>query len=130
MLIDRQSSGRGAWVRLFDETAAGLSFPIDGKHVTEAEIMDMMSDPDPDVRRKAGLARSEVLAANSRIMGLILNTIAKDKQVDDKWRNFTRPVSSRNLANDVEDVVVDQLANSVTAAMPNLSHRYYQMKAH
>jgi oligoendopeptidase F len=129
MLIDRQSSGRGAWIRLFDETAAGLSFPIDDKHVTEAEIMDMMSDPDPEVRRKAGLARSEVLAANSRIMGLILNTIAKDKQVDDTWRNFTRPVSSRNLANDVEDVVVDQLANSVTAAMPNLSHRYYLMKA-
>lgn len=129
MLIDRQSSGRGAWIRLFDEMAAGLSFPIDDRHVTEAEIMDMMSDPDPETRRKAGLARSEVLAANSRTMGLILNTIAKDKQVDDKWRHFSRPVSSRNLANDVEDRVVDQLADSVTAAMPDLSHRYYALKA-
>lgn len=129
MLIDRQSSGRGAWIRLFDEMAAGLSFPIDDRHVTEAEIMDMMSDPDPEIRRKAGLARSEVLAANSRSMGLILNTIAKDKQVDDKWRHFSRPVSSRNLANDVEDSVVDQLADSVTAAMPDLSHRYYALKA-
>lgn len=129
MLIDRQSSGRGAWIRLFDEMAAGLTFPIDDRQVTEADIMDMMSDPDPDIRRKAGMARSDVLAANSRTMGLIINTIAKDKQVDDKWRHFARPVSSRNLANDVEDMVVDQLAQSVTAAMPDLSHRYYAIKA-
>jgi len=129
MLIDRQPSGRGAWIRLFDEMSSSLSFPIDDQHVPEAEIIDMMSDPNPETRKKAGMSRSQVLTDNSRTMGLILNTIAKDKQVDDKWRKFPRPVSSRNLANDVEDEVVDQLADSVTNAMPKLSHRYYALKA-
>ena len=129
MLIERQPSGRAAWVRLFDETATGLRFPIDGEMVSEAEVLDMMTDEDPALREKAGLARSKVLDENSRLMTLIFNTIAKDKSVDDKWRKFDRPVSSRNLANDVEDEVVDALAQTVTARMPDLTHRYYALKA-
>ena len=129
MLIERQPSGRAAWVRLFDETATGLKFPIDGEMVSEAEVLDMMTDADPALREKAGLARSKVLEENSRLMTLIFNTIAKDKSVDDKWRHFDRPVSSRNLSNDVEDEVVDALAATVTGRMPDLTHRYYALKA-
>ena len=129
MLMERAPSGRAAWVRLFDETAAGLKFPLDDKMVGEAEILDMMSDEDPAMRKKAGQSRSAVLHDNSRLMTLILNTIAKDKSTDDKWRNFARPVSSRNLGNDVEDEVVDALAQSVTNRMPDLTHRYYALKA-
>lgn len=129
LLLERQPSGRAAWIRLFDETAASLKFPIDDAMVGEAEVLDMMSDPDPVVREKAGRSRSKVLAENSRLMTLIFNTIAKDKSVDDKWRHFDRPVSSRNLANDVEDEVVDALATAVTHRMPDLTHRYYALKA-
>ena len=129
MLLERQPAGRSAWIRLFDETAASLKFPIEGEMVGEAEILDMMTDPDPKLREKAGQSRSKVLAENSRLMTLIFNTIAKDKSVDDKWRQFDRPVSSRNLANDVEDEVVDALANTVTKRMPDLTHRYYSIKA-
>ena len=129
MLIEKQPSGRAAWVRLFDETAASLKFKIDDGEVGEAEILDMMTDPDPEVRQKAGLSRSATLDENNRLMTLVLNTIAKDKSTDDKWRGFGRPVSSRNLGNDVEDEVVDALAESVTEAMPKLTHRYYALKA-
>ncbi|NBR40685.1 MAG: oligoendopeptidase F, partial [Alphaproteobacteria bacterium] len=66
MLIDRQPSGRGAWIRLFDEMSSSLSFPIDDRHVTEAEIIDMMSDPNPETRKKAGMSRAQVLSDNSR----------------------------------------------------------------
>ena len=129
LLIEKNPAGRSAWVRLFDETAASLRFPVDGKEVSESEVLDMMTDPDPERRRKAGLARSAVLAENERLMALVLNTIAKDKAVEDKWRGFGRPVSSRNLANDVEDGVVDALAGAVTRRMPDLTHRYYSLKA-
>jgi oligoendopeptidase F len=129
MLIERQPSGGAAWVRLFDETATGLRFPIDDRMVSEAEILDMMVDADPAVREKAGLSRSKILDENKRLMTLIFNTIAKEKSVDDKWRKFDRPVSSRNLANDVEDDVVDTLVQTVTARMPDLTHRYYALKA-
>ena len=129
LLIEKNPSGRSAWVRLFDETAASLRFPVDDTEVGEAEIIDMLSDPDPEVRKKAGLSRSKVLTENSRLMSLVLNTIAKDKSVEDKWRGFGRPVSSRNLINDVEDSVVDALAGVVTRRMPELTHRYYALKS-
>ncbi|MEE8332817.1 MAG: M3 family metallopeptidase, partial [Alphaproteobacteria bacterium] len=40
-----------------------------------------------------------------------------------------RPQSSRNLANHVEDEVVDALSRSVQDAYPRLAHRYYRIKA-
>ena len=66
---------------------------------------------------------------NQRLFSLILNVIAKDKEIDDRWRGFSRPVSSRNLANDVDDTTVDALAEAVTSRMPDIAHRYYQLKA-
>ena len=129
LLIEHKPSGRDAWVRLFDETATQLRFPIGKKEVTETEIMDMLLSADAKKRKEAGLSRAKVLAENSRLMALILNTIAKEKSVDDRWRGFKRPVSGRNLANDIDDEIVDNLAEAVNAAMPRLSHRYYKIKA-
>ena len=129
MLIDRQTSGRGAWVRLFDALAARWRYAYQGRDCTEAEILDLLTDPDAETRRQAGAVRAEVLAEHGATIGLIFNTIAKDKQVEDKWRQFPHPVSARNLANDVEDDVVDALVANVSEAMPRLSHRYYALKA-
>ena len=129
MLIDRQTSGRGAWVRLFDALAARWRYAYQGRDCTEAEILDLLTDPDAETRRQAGAVRAEVLAEHSATIGLIFNTIAKDKQVEDKWRQFPHPISARNLANDVEDDVVDALVANVSEAMPRLSHRYYALKA-
>ena len=36
----------------------------------------------------------------------------KDKQIEDRWRGFARPISARNLSNFVEDDVVDALTLS------------------
>src|SRR5262249_124071 len=60
---------------------------------------------------------------------LVTNTLAKDKEIEDRWRAFPRPISSRNLANQVEDEVVDALVAAVRASYPRLSHRYYKLKA-
>ena len=129
MLVERAPAGRGAWIRLFDETATALRFPFQGTEVTEAEILNKLSDPSADIRKEAGQSLSGVMQDNQRLFCLILNVIAKDKEIEDRWRGFNRPVSSRNLANDVDDATVDALANAVTARMPDIAHRYYQLKA-
>ena len=129
MLAERAPAGRGAWVRLFDETAAAMKFAFQGAEVTEAEILDNLSNPDATIRKEAGQSLSATLKANDRLLSLILNTIAKDKEVEDRWRGFARPVSSRNLANDVDDEVVDALVSAVSSRNADLSHRYYAMKA-
>jgi oligoendopeptidase F len=129
VLHEKTVTGRRAWTRLFDETMAGLRFPYDGRQLTSAEIFDLMQDKDRAKRERAAHAIAEVLGRNVRLFGLITNTLAKDKQLEDGWRKFPRPISSRNLANQVEDDVVDALISAVKAACPRLSHRYYALKA-
>jgi oligoendopeptidase F len=75
------------------------------------------------------MAIADVLGRNVRLFARITNTLAKDKQIEDGWRHFARPISSRNLANQVEDEVVDALIAAVRDAYPRLSHRYYALKA-
>jgi oligoendopeptidase F len=129
ILLEKSVAGRAAWVRLFDETVAELRFPFRGRELTEAEAMHLLSDPDGAVRREAALSIGEVLGRNGRLFALITNTLAKDKEIEDRWRRFPRPISARNLSNFVEDDVVDALLQAVRGSYPSLSHRYYRLKA-
>jgi oligoendopeptidase F len=129
VLHEKTVTGRRAWTRLFDETMAALRFPYEGRQLTSAEIFDLLQDKDRAKRERAAHAIAEVLGRNTRLFALITNTLAKDKQLEDGWRKFPRPISSRNLANQVEDDVVDALITAVKAAYPRLSHRYYALKA-
>ncbi len=129
LLLEKYVAGRAAWTRLFDETIADLRFPFRGRELTEAEALDLLSDRDPAVRCEAANNIGEVLGKNARVFALITNTLAKDKEIEDRWRHFPRPISSRNLSNFVEDDVVDALITAVRDAYPRLSHRYYQLKA-
>ena len=129
LLYEKSVAGRNAWVRLFDETMAGLRFPYRKQVLTSTEILDLLSDHDGKVRKDAAKSLGKVLGDNIRLFSLITNTLAKDKEISDRWRKFPRSVSSRNLANPVEDEVVDALSEAVRDSYPRLSHRYYALKA-
>ena len=129
LLLEKQVAGRAAWMRLFDETMAALRFPVRGEALGSAEALNLLSDKDRDVRREAAQALGTVLGENVRTFALITNTLAKDKEIEDQWRGFERPISARNLGNRVEDEVVDALIAAVEAAAPRLAHRYYALKA-
>ena len=129
LLHEKYVAGRAAWTRLFDETIADLRFPFRRQELTEAEVLDLLSDRDGEIRREAANIIGEVLGKNARTFALITNTLAKDKEIEDRWRHFARPISSRNLSNYVEDEVVDALIAAVRDSYPRLSHRYYRLKA-
>ncbi len=128
-LHEKAITGRSAWVRLFDETMADLRFTFDGERLTSAQIFDKLQAKDREVRRQAGEAIGATLQERVRLFARITNTLAKDKQIEDGWRHYARPISSRNLANRVEDEVVDALIAAVRQTYPRLSHRYYGLKA-
>ena len=129
LLHEKYVAGRAAWTRLFDETMAALRFTVDGKELTSAEALHLLSEPDAGKRKRAAKALGEVFGKNARLFALVTNTLAKDKEIEDRWRKFARPISSRNLGNFVEDEVVDALIAAVRASFPRLSHRYYRLKA-
>ena len=131
LLHEKSVTGRAAWVRLFEETFADMRFEVEGEgaSLTMSQVMNLLSDKDPAKRKAAAKAFGAQLKNNVRLLSLITNTLAKDKEIEDRWRNFTRPVAERNLANQVEDEVVDALVESVRTSFADLSHRYYALKA-
>ncbi|MEP9399434.1 M3 family oligoendopeptidase [Mesorhizobium sp. KR2-14] len=126
---EKSITGRGAWNRLFDETMTDLRFDIDGEQMTLEPTLNRLQDADGEVRRKASEALAKTFKENLRTFTLITNTLAKDKEISDRWRGFQDIADSRHLANRVERSVVDALASAVREAYPRLSHRYYSMKA-
>ena len=129
LLHEKSVAGRAAWNRLFDETMADMRFDVDGRMLTSEEVMNMLSNPDEGFRRKGATALGSELGKHGRIFARITNTLAKEKEIEDRWRKLPRPETSRNLSNQVEDEVVDALNAAVQASYPDLSHRYYAMKA-
>ena len=81
------------------------------------------------MRRDASDALARTFRANLRTFTLITNTLAKDKEISDRWRGFEDVADSRHLANRVEREVVEALVAAVREAYPRLSHRYYALKA-
>jgi oligoendopeptidase F len=126
---EKSITGHGAWNRLFDETMADLRFTIDGEERPLEATLNLLQEADPAIREKAAKALVETFSGNLRIFTLITNTLAKDKEISDRWRDFDDIADSRHLANRVEREVVDALMTSVKNAYPRLSHRYYQLKA-
>jgi len=126
---EKSVTGHGAWNRLFDETIASLRFKVDDKDLAIEPTLSMMQDPSEDVRHKASDAIAATLKDNLRVFALVTNTLAKDKEISDRWRKFGDVADSRHLANRVEREVVDALVAAVRAAYPRLSHRYYRLKA-
>lgn len=129
LFLEKSMTSAAAFNRLFDETMAELRFEIDGEKLPLEVALNMLQEKDPEVRRKAAMALAETFKTNIRIFTLITNTLAKDKDISDRWRGFEDIADSRHLANRVEREVVDALAAAVKEAYPRLSHRYYKMKA-
>ncbi|WFR94543.1 M3 family oligoendopeptidase [Rhizobium tumorigenes] len=129
LFLEKSMTSAAAFNRLFDETMAELRFEIDGEMLPLEMTLNLLQDPDTAVRKKAAMALAATFKANLRVFTLITNTLAKDKDISDRWRGFKDIADSRHLANRVEREVVDALAAAVRDAYPRLSHRYYKMKA-
>ncbi len=126
---EKSVTGHGAWNRLFDETMASLRFSIGGKELSLEPTLNLLQDRSEPKRKAASEALAATFAKNTRLFAHIMNTLAKDKEISDRWRGFKDVAASRHLANRVEPEVVDALTTAVRAAYPRLSHRYYALKA-
>jgi oligoendopeptidase F len=126
---EKSQSGYAAWNRLFDQTISALRFRVGGQELAIEPTLNLLQDRAGEKRKAAGQALAKTFKANERTFALITNTLAKDKEISDRWRGFKDVADSRHLNNRVEREVVDALVGSVRAAYPLLSHRYYRLKA-
>ncbi len=128
---DKGQTSRGAFNRLFDETMTGLRFKVDGhaEPLALEPTLNLLTSADRAKRQAGAEALGVTFKDNIRLFTLITNTLAKDKEISDRWRGFQDVADARHLSNKVEGPVVEALVSAVRAAHPRLSHRYYAMKA-
>jgi oligoendopeptidase F len=128
-LHDQSTVGAAAWNRLFDETMAGLEFTVDGETLSLESTLNLLTEHDRSKREAATHALAEVFRDNIKLFARVHNTLAKEKEIEDRWRKMPTPQTGRHLSNHVEAEVVEALRNAVVDAYPRLSHRYYALKA-
>ena len=126
---EKSMTAYSAWNRQFDELIASLRFKIGGKELAIEPALNFMVDPDGKKRKATAQALAKTFKENLRPFTLITNTLAKDKEISDRWRGFKDVADARHLSNRVEPEVVEALVSAVRAAYPKLSHRYYALKA-
>jgi oligoendopeptidase F len=126
---EKSVTGAAAWNRLFNETIGTMRFKVNGKELAIEATLTLMQDKDSRKRQAASEALAKTFRENLRTFALITNTLAKDKEISDRWRGFKDIADARHLSNRVEPEVVEALVSAVRAAYPRLSHRYYALKA-
>ncbi len=128
-LHDQSTVGSAAWNRLFDETMAALEFEVDGEALNLEATLNLLTEQDRAKREAATHALAQVFNDNIKLFARVHNTLAKEKEIEDRWRKMPTPQTGRHLSNHVEAEVVEALRNAVVAAYPRLSHRYYALKS-
>ncbi len=131
LFLDKAMTSSGAFDRLFNETMSALRFDVKGEPASLPleSTLNFLMHSDPAKRQAAAEALAKVFKDNIRLFTLITNTLAKDKEISDRWRGFKDVADARHLGNRVEPEVVDALVTSVRRAYPRTAHRYYRMKA-
>lgn len=129
IFMEKGVTSGNAWVRLYDERSVELRYSVDGKEYNDSDIYLLIQDKNAETRRKAGAEVNRVCKENSNLFSFIYNMIIKDKSIEDNKRSFKTPMAPMCLANNVEDIVVDTLADSVKDNYAKIAHRFYKLKA-
>ncbi|MEL6798410.1 MAG: M3 family oligoendopeptidase [Pseudomonadota bacterium] len=127
-LHDQSTVGATAWNKLFDETIAGLTFPVGDQELGIEATLNLLTDHDRAQREAGAKALAQVFGDNVSLFARVHNTLAKEKEIEDRWRGMPTPQTGRHLSNHVEPEVVEALRNAVVEAYPRISHRYYELK--
>jgi oligoendopeptidase F len=128
-VVNDRAPALSNWSRLYDETLSRMAVKVGRESLNLPQALNRLSDPDPAARKISAQGLARALEDNTPTLALCFNTLAFEKQVEDRWRQFHDPARSRHLANEVDPEAVQALEAAVVEHYPRLSHRYYALKA-
>lgn len=118
-------TSESAWSDLYDQVTNSFSYVlrIDGKtekdgkgkskKFTEGELSSLVQSADPKKRRAAYHALLSKNAENGDLLGAIYANVVRDWSNENlKLRNYSSPISSRNMENGISDSGIDALLSS------------------
>ncbi len=126
-------TGFSALITLYDSITNRYSFKVDidgeEKEMTRGELMVYARHHDPALREAIYKEQYRVYGDDGPILGQIYQTVVRDwanENID--LRNYSSPISVRNLRNDVPDVAVDALLEVCQKNAP-VFQRFFDLKA-
>jgi len=126
-------TGRSAMNTLYDVVTNGFSFTVrEGgrkKTLNREGLMAYVRSPKASVRQAAYGELYRVFSAQRDLLGEIYKTLVSDWKLENiGLRQFSSPIATRNLGNDVPDGAVDVLL-SVCAKNADVFQAYFKLKA-
>lgn len=132
VLEEKDVTGRAAFVRLFEETLSTLVCLFEHGGQTEPlslqQVLAKLYDADREVRKAAAASLTAGLQGNARLLTFIFNTVVLDHKTSGTLRHFPGPMTSRHLANEIDDATVEALLSAAERHHETV-HRYYRLKA-
>lgn len=131
ILLEKSTTGREAFSRLFDEIISAATFPLTIKgettSLTEQEMLTRLYDPDREVRRAAAEGITIGLQERGRLFTFITNTMVYDKAVNDRLTHYATAEGARHLADEVDSATVQTMLETAVAHFGTVA-RYYRLK--
>jgi oligoendopeptidase F len=121
------NTGARAFKRLFDQITSAATFTLDGKEMTQSEILSSLYSSDRSTRKAAASAFSAGLEKNIDTVTFIYNTLLQDKNVKDRLRSYSYPEQSRHLSNELTPEIVETVVSACTDGY-DVVNRYYKIK--
>jgi oligoendopeptidase F len=126
-------TGTNALNMLYESITNRYTFllEVDGeqKELTRGELMVHVRLHDPAQREKAYQELYRVYGQDGPVLGQIYQSLVRDwRNENQNLRGFKKPISPRNLANDIPDEVVNTLLN-VSQRNTGLFQRFFRLKA-
>ena len=104
---EKSVTGRGAWNRLLNETMSLAPLRCRRREAQSRADAQSLARSGREEAPRRGEALARQFKENVRLFTLVTDTLAKDKEISDRWRGFADIADSRHLANRVEREVVD-----------------------
>ncbi len=127
LLTEISPVGTGSWTRLFEELTTAIMVPVNGTKVPLDAALANLREPDRELRRRTSEAVTDALQEDLRTRSYVFNVVLQSKAIHDRLRKYPTWISSRNLANEIDDTAVEALVAAVTNRY-DIVNRYYRVK--
>ncbi len=131
IIKEKDLVGPAAFVDLYERAAASLRFQIElrgtRRELVEEDLLALLEDPDPAVRRSALEERFRTYASHSLLFTTVFNTILSNHRLEARLRRFAGPLAPSLLENELDLATVNVMLDTVERHYP-LIQRYFEIK--
>jgi len=131
IILMKDITGLNGFIKLYGELKSSFifDFEVEGemKKLTEAELFSFMYQSNRDLRLKALRTMMQEYEKYKMIFTHIFNNVLKNWDLESKEKKYDKPISARNLENEVSDKSVEILGEVTTESYP-IVEKYYNLK--